>query len=813
MSGIFSVGGAGNVGASGSFYPYSIDQSLRFNDNDSANLSRTFASAGNQQIWTWSGWVKRGNLASGSAGRNTIFSGSGTQIFGFMNPSTNATADNFGCYLTDSEDDRFMTNRLFRDTSWYHLVVTFDSTAATNDDRFRLWVNGVQETSWSRFDTITQNRTTGINAAAVHAIGVQASASSQYFDGYMAEVHFIDGAALDATSFGETINGIWVPKNVSGLTYGTNGFYLSFADSAAIGDDLSGNTNDWTANNLAASDVVPDSPTNNFAVMNPLDSNVTISEGNLKALGISGTYFNAKGSFNFDVGLSDGWYFEFLSINGSANEGSVGIAPSSYLFSNVGSPSLINDTKTYNPDGSINFSTSFAGDTWGNGDIIGVAVKNGKVYYSKNGVFQASADPANETNPAHTGLTGFYAPFMYSATASIGGIANFGQDSTFAGATTAGGNADANGYGDFKYAPPSGFLAMCSANLPEPAIGPNSDTTSDEHFNTVLYTGNGTAIGSGGNAITGVGFQPDWVWIKERSGSASHGLYDVVRGVTEQLESDTTAAETTESEGLTTFGTDGFTVGSLAQVNTNTDTYASWNWKAGGTAVSNTDGSITSQVSANTDAGFSIVSWVGSGANATVGHGLAAKPQLIIAKNRNGTPDAWPVYSETIGAANRLYLNLTSGSSAGSTIWNNTEPTNQVFSVGTASLINQSTKDIIAYCFHSVDGFSKVGSYTGNGSTNGTFVYTGFRPAFVLTKESTSTSGWNLRDNKRSPENVVNEALQADTTGSELTSGYDVDFLSNGFKLRTSLSDSNTSGQTYIYLAFAEAPAKYSNAR
>jgi len=249
-----------------------------------------------------------------------------------------------------------------------------------------------------------------------------------------------------------------------------------------------------------------------------------------------------------------------------------------------------------------------------------------------------------------------------------------------------------------------------------------------------------------------------------------------------------------------------------ALVNYSGNTYAAWNWKAGGTAVSNTDGSITSQVSANTDAGFSIVSWVGSGANATVGHGLAAKPQLIIAKNRNGTPDAWPVYSETIGAANRLYLNLTNSSSAASTIWNNTEPTNQVFSVGTAALINQSTKDIIAYCFHSVDGYSKVGSYVGNASTDGAFVYTGFRPAFLLLKKE-AAGDWGIYDNKRDGFNESNAVLYpAESIVEENQASRRIDILSNGFKLRTSnVTFNNTS--TTIFLAFAENPFKYANAR
>jgi hypothetical protein len=278
--------------------------------------------------------------------------------------------------------------------------------------------------------------------------------------------------------------------------------------------------------------------------------------------------------------------------------------------------------------------------------------------------------------------------------------------------------------------------------------------------------------------------------------------------------SNSTAAENTRTtDTLSSFDSDGFTLtaySSDAFINYTGRTMVAWNWKAGGTAVSNTDGSITSQVSANVDAGFSIVSYTGTGANATVGHGLAAKPQFIFAKNRNGTPDAWPVYSETIGAANRLYLNLTSSSSAGATIWNNTEPTAQVFSVGSASLINQSTKDIIAYCFHSVDGYSKAGSYTGNGSSDGPFVYTGFRPAWVMVKSTSSAMNWWVYDAVRDEYNAMNALLRPDLSNSEVTQGYP-DFLSNGYKIRN--TGQNNSGQNYIYLAFAENPFKYSNAR
>ena len=379
---------------------------------------------------------------------------------------------------------------------------------------------------------------------------------------------------------------------------------------------------------------------------------------------------------------------------------------------------------------------------------------------------------------------------------------NFGQDSV----NVASANADANGLGTFEYAPPTDYVCLAASSLSEPTISPNSAIQADDYFNTVLYTGDGTSS----NAITGVGFQPDFLWIKQRSPVVrGHQLMDSVRGASVRLQSHGGTAESASA--LVSFDSDGFTVDgtTLNGTNANGDTFVAWNWKAGGTAVSNTDGSITSQVSAAPDAGFSICTYTGtSTVSESFGHGLNQAPELVITKARNSSDD-WRVHGSVLGTDKFLTL---SGTNAVAT-----DSSNGGFPDNTDTLVNlgyESTNgtNYVAYCFHSSDT-CKVGSYVGNGNADGTFVFTGFRPAFILTKESSSTSGWNLRDSVRSPENVVNEVLQADTNGAEMTSNYDVDFLSNGFKLRTSLSDSNTNGQTYIYLAFAEAPFKYANAR
>ena len=340
----------------------------------------------------------------------------------------------------------------------------------------------------------------------------------------------------------------------------------------------------------------------------------------------------------------------------------------------------------------------------------------------------------------------------------------------------------------------------------------SSITKPTDYFNSVLYTGDDTAIGSGGNAITGVGFQPDFVWIKRRtSDAAHHAWYDIVRGTTKQLGSSQNSAETTQSEGLTTFGTDGFTVGSLGRVNEGGgDTYVAWNWKAGGSASSNSNGSITSSVSANTTAGFSIVSYTGTGSVATVGHGLGVAPKFIIVKTRSLSNEAWPVDSRANSGITYLNETSTKGAYGDSSPFPSTAPTSTVFSIGTPNNTNGSGATYIAYCFADVKGYSKFGTYVANANTDGPFVYTGFKPAFVLVQNTSVAQGWFIMDNKRNTFNEVTKGLSPNTNSTENDSSANngCDFLSNGFKVRAvGTGDINhTSGNTYIYMAFAENP-------
>lgn len=786
---------------SSGFYPYAIDNSLRFNDDDSANLSRTFGSAGNRKTWTWSSWVKRGNIG---VFYPHLFRSGATMV-----RITDGNALQF-----ERSGGGVSTSALFRDVSaWYHIVFALDTTQATASDRLKIYVNGVQQDTSGTYPAL--NTDYDINNNTAHYIG-QSGSSSQYLDGYLADVHFIDGTALDASSFGETKSGIWVAKAYSG-SYGTNGFYLKFDGNV---NDSSGNGNNWTANNISSNDYVPDSPTDNFCTLNPLfrggekSSSIlatsTLSDGNLKASVPTNSYIGAtmrptSGAWYCEatintVTLEVGWgWLQATEYSGTTAHAGVADKWGGYYHGYSPADIYIYDETTILAQPTITLASSdvlqWAWDIDAGKGWIGV---NNSWYDASGGT---TGDPASGSNPTFT-FTDDEAQNLQVYVANGTGTAvftiNFGQQ-------------------DFNYTPPSGFSSLSSSNLPAPAIDPAVDDTPEDYFNTVLYTGNGST-----QSITGVGFQPDWVWTKGRSNADNNSVFDIIRGVGQELVTNGTNAEAYDANLLTSFDSDGFSVGSNGGINGSSKTYVGWSWKAGGTAVSNTDGSITSSVSANTEAGFSIVSYTGNGTqNQTIGHGLTAAPEMIIVKNRDesdSTFDDWWVYH--IGTSvpkNRvLRLNETTAELPSTDFWYN-NPTSTVFGVndtGSSGYTNDNTRKYIAYCFHSVEGYSKVGSYVGNGSSDGSFVYTGFRPAWVMVKRSDSTGNWYMWDDVRHPGNDVDNVLYADLSNAEsVGSSYGVDFLSNGFKVRHSGTDINASGGNFIYLAFAEQPQKYANAR
>jgi hypothetical protein len=778
-------GGTQHIGSGGVQHPIdvtTIDNSLRFNDGDSAYLARTPASAGNRKTWTWSGWVKRGNFGT----VQTLFARNDASVAAYIIWNSNNKLE-FAAASAGIEA-QLITTPVYKDASaFYHIVMAFDTTQATASDRIKFYINGVQITSLDTASYPSQNYDGYVNTTQPHYLGSGAFSGtlSNYFDGYLSDVYFIDGQALDPTSFGQYgSNGYWIPKAVTGLTYGTNGFSLDFSDNStatALGTDSSGNGNDWTPSNLGVSDQMLDSPTQNYAVMNPLDNIGTsnFSEGNLK-VGSSTGSVTQKTRSTFAV--SQNFYFEAYRVDGGTQNFNVGVATATADIGSTGNTGVY--TKNY---------------SGGTGDILMFAysASANALWTGLNGTWDNSATVAEieagtTTNATHTGIANepIAAVYIDQATSYSGRIiANFGQDGTFAGAITAGGNTDANGEGNFTYAPPAGYLALNANNILEER-GINS---------------------------------PDLVWIKQRSGTAYHNVYDSLRIVGsdhKRLYTNATNAEESSTYSGTTnlisFDYDGFTVGNGTDTNNSGSTYASWNWKAGGTAVANTDGSITSQVSANTDAGFSIVSYTGTGSAATVGHGLGVVPSLVIWKKRDGTTN-WSTQSTLWADQKELVLNSNGALSAtDSRLSTQSNWTSTTLDLGTYGDQNGSGGTYIAYCFADVEGFSKAGSYTGNGSADGPFVYTGFRPAWVMFKRTdVSGDSWYIIDSTRNPYNEADNNLYPNSSEAEYggTGDDGYDFLSNGFKVSNTYPGNNGSGGTIIYLAFAENPFKYANAR
>jgi hypothetical protein len=560
-----------------------------------------------------------------------------------------------------------------------------------------------------------------------------------------------------------------------------------------LGRDYSGNGNYWTTNNISITagetyDSMTDVPTltsttaANYCVLNPLNVDpvapiFALSDGNLRANNstVQGIAFGT-------IGITSGkFYFEYVITTLPSNPTSfVGFASSPY--SGATARNYRYDTGQYfNGTAWVTY-----GATWGANDVIGVAIDmtGQTIEFFKNGTSQGQ-----QTSIGLTGNTVF--PVIYMNASNGTGNVNFGQR-------------------PFAYTPPTGFNRLNTFNLPTPTIGATASTLANKNFDVTTYTGNGSTL-----AITNSGgMQPDFVWGKSRSLAQQHLLFDSVRGVGNFLQSQATAAEGFDATTLSSFNSNGFTLGSNITINTNASTNVAWQWRANGSAVTNTAGSISSQVSANTSAGFSVVTYTGTGANATVGHGLGVAPRMVIAKNRTSGAPGWPVYHASVGNTGALVLNSTSTPDTSSSYWNNTSPTSSVVSIGTGTSVNTSTQNYVMYCFAEVAGYSAFGSYTGNGSADGPFVFTGFRPRFVMIKRTDSGGfNWVIVDTARDPINVTGNLLLPNTSGAEASAPPLFDYLSNGFKLRDSGTGLNGSGGTYIYMAFAESPFKFANAR
>ena len=821
-----------------------IQRSLRFNSSDAAYLTRTPSSTGNQKVWTWSAWVKRATLSTSA---QYLFvsmetNGSGDGIAGLYFQS-----DQLYTYYDTSGSSTYgaVNSRKYRDIdAWYHIVWQVDAANTTH----RIWINGVEETGLSN-NPIDYNYTMN-QSGWPNVIGTSPwNTSSAPANMYLAEVNHIDGSLISPTEFGFTdpVTGVWMPKRYEG-TYGTNGFYLDFSDNTStttLGIDKSPNGNDFTLNNFATGDSVLDTPSNNFSTLRyytgPASSGSSLTEGNLKFItGSSGSARNLnRMGISTLLPTSGKWYVEVRVLD-SNGQNFIGVG--SYQVEILQTANNTRYAFVYGSDGdkyvrtagSESIATYAASYT--QNDVIGVYVdmdaSTPLVSFSKNGQWANGSGSWNQSTPTSyitlgdtffTESTGGHLGIGFIVSSGSGGTSatyqfNFGQDSTFSGATTAGGNTDDRGIGDFKYPVPSGALALCSVNLP---ITTSSIVRPQKHFDTLLYTGN-----DGTQSITGLEFQPDWVWLKCRSDSAGHQLYDSVRGATKRIYSSEQNAESTVSNGLTAFNSNGFSIGSHSAININSETYVGWCWKAGGssntynindvgyasaTAAGLDGGTIDpTGASINTKCGFSIITYNGNGtAGATIAHGLGIKPAWIIAKSRSNSSDV-RVYHQSLGNTIALKLNTTDAQYASTTYWNDTSPTSTTVSLGTETDTNGSGRTHVMYCWAEIPGYSKFGKYRGNGQSEGKFVDCGFRPAFLIIRRTNAARNWMMFDNKREIDNPVQTFLEADQSVTDATLNGGVLFLANGFKCITSDTDVNANdtsgGDTYIFMAFAEQP-------
>ena len=788
-----------------------IEKSLRFTSANNTYLTRTNSTSGNRKTWTYSFWFKRtstGNISCLINGNTsalpwTFFYIENEKFWFWDIASTGVGGDNYWY-------------NLMRDfNAWYHVVLRVDTTQATAANRVRIYVNGVQAPiEKDNLSTIPQNRDTQINGTTVTEI-FNNQARNQSLEGYLADVYMIDGQSLDPTYFGytESQTGIWRPKKYTG-TYGTNGFHLEFKDNSGttattLGKDTSGNGNHWTPGNFSVAagkdnDSLEDTPTSNFCTISRLDmwrTGNTVAEGGLKLTRTGNNFGNARCTMAVNSGK---WYYEWectgqhtqvgwVNVGFDLNYNGGDVAVTSGAGGGVG---MYWDSRTYmygwqNSAGNTYFPSSGSFVSYTTGDIIMVAVDldTFKFWFGKNGTWinvLGTADPAAGTDgitPVASKNNGTYEAGMYftpliSCFSNGNGHANFGQR-------------------PFSYTIPSGYKTLQARNIP---LASTSIVRPQKHFETLLYTGNGGS----NNEVTGLEFKPDLVWIKSRSATTDHVWQDSVRG-NYILYSNSTAQEGATGGGwVKNMNEHGFVTDVNGPINTNGATYVAWCWKAGGAAVTNNDGSVASQVSANTEAGFSIVTLDGTGSVLTFGHGLGVKPSMVILKARN-IANNWLVYHKSYGAEKTTFLDTTTSTSDNAQWYNDTEPTSSVFTLGTWSGMNTASSNIVAYCWAEIPGYSKFGSYTGNGNSDGVFVNLGFKPAFVLLKRTNANQNWWLLDNKRNTYNIVDKELNPNTSQAEATFSS-ADFVSNGFKLRSSNVVMNGSGSTYIYMAFAEEP-------
>jgi len=763
-------------------------------DGSADYLSQTF-SASNRDTWTFSCWVKRSNLGAAqdilSAGTNGSnyteikFDGSDKLQYAHVDAS--------------STTDQLVTTAVYRDThKWMHIVCAVDTTNATEANRVRIYVDGSEVTALDTANYPVQNVDTDINSAVSHTLGERAGGAAN-FNGYLSRVDFIDGTQYAASDFGETSTDTdkWVMKVPSGLTYGTNGYILDFNDDRSSTPDTtttiydqSVNSNNWTGNSLVTGSFTSDVPNNSYATFNPLHADlfgtVNFAEGNLKVTSADANTDHALTTIPIRSMETADVYFE-VTVNavGNSTTGQVTFTtPNNANLFTTGNPALGTGGWGARWDGyyfSEGSTTAGPLTTWNStSDVLSVHVLNGDVFYWVNNTAQ------NSGSAILTGLSGDLFVHFGGSVGTDSMTFNFGQKPFV--------NTNI----------PSSYKTLSSANLPVPAV----PYRKPQNFaDILLYTGDGVAIGSGGKTISGLSFTPDFAWFKDRTTGNGHNWFDKVRGATNYLRSDTTGIETTNTETLDSFTSDGGVVGSNGFVNTNTDDYWSLWLKADNTSgSSNTDGSITTTVSAGQH--FSIVEWSGDGVTTiTAGHGLPFAPDLIILKD-TVSAGGWQVYHSSNTSepeTDYLLLHDTPATVDNVNRWNDTAPTSTVFTVH--SNINKSgTNNMIAYCFvfDSTDANSPFtgGFYEGNNSTDGTFIPSdGLQ--MLMYKAIDTTGQWYIRDAVRDIYNPSTTVFAADsnTTEASYGTGQIVDLLSNGWKCRqngTTAPDMNAV-ETYIW--------------
>jgi hypothetical protein len=854
--------GGGSYGTNGFYLPFAKNDrySVYFDGSTSAGLqtadSSDFTFGTNNftaEAWFYS-YEDQGN----------------TRYIIGQGPASGATAESSISFLIDANNKLrsyiaysggyldLISSTAMVENTWYH------GALVRNSNTFTLYLNGTSVAS-------TTSSITVVDSDDKMAVGIAGEYTTAHnFKGWISNARIVNGTAVYTSNF---------TPSTSPLTAITNTKLLCCQDATITTDnsgtnktltilnaantytqqmspftydwyqDQSGQDNHFTADNLTVNDIMLDSPTNNYPTINSLEpynsTLATLAQGNLHAYATTyDSHYYGNHTATFLVPESGKWYIEtrMAVYNGTGNDSWIGVidqrtatipkrygygATAGYYLTDSNFTGMVAsliatvDTIRLFRGGSAQATVSSATET---SYIIALAldVDNNKVYGgydSGSGItWLASGNPAAGSNgQAHTFTNDTVIQLEVGpksdGTSNSMQTLNFGQNGTFSGYETAGGNTDGNGEGNFFYAPPSGFLALCSKNLPDPAIKDPS-----AHFNTLLYTGND----ADDRTLTGVGFQPDLVWIKTRDTTNYHQLMDSVRGVSKRLNTNNNNTEFSDSDpnnSLVAFTSDGFTVddsSAYADLNASAHNYVAWNWKAGGSGSSNTAGTInTISTSVNTTAGISISAYTGTGSTGTIGHGLGVAPSVIIVKNTD-TNDNWRV--QTISdATDYMALNWTGASTDDSSSWNDTAATSTVFTIGTDTNTNRSGDKFVAYCFADVSGFSKAGWFRGNASANGTFVNLGFSPAYIMLKmRSVAVSGggdWIVRDVKRDVDNPSNSAIYTNLNNAESTTSLLVDIVSNGFKIRSNHDDHNKADETVWWMAFAEFPFKYANAR